>query len=94
MRSRCRRVRVYVCRLLLNFNPTRYYPIPSDQQHTSGGWGTPVDVRAEPCYTCGHGKRQHIYNENACRPGFACTCGEYVPQSDFTTPATTEGTNR
>lgn len=27
------------------------------------------------CATCGHGKRHHIYEEGACRPGFACEAG-------------------
>lgn len=32
---------------------------------------------------CGHEKRQHIYEEGACRPGFKCEarCEKYVPDT-------------
>lgn len=34
-----------------------------------------------PCLSCGHNKTHHIYNEGACRPGFACpsNCEAFVP---------------
>lgn len=39
----------------------------------------PID---EPCLTCGHGKRSHIYEEGACRPGFTCAalCEKFESQ--------------
>lgn len=30
------------------------------------------------CYGCGHSRRDHIYEEGACRPGFVCPCPVYV----------------
>ena len=35
----------------------------------------------EPCLSCGHDKRQHIYGDGACRPGFACPshCEAFEP---------------
>lgn len=33
---------------------------------------------SEPCKTCGHDKTAHIYHEGACRPGFVCSCEQYV----------------
>lgn len=36
----------------------------------------------EPCLTCGQGKRSHIYEEGACRPGFTCAalCEKFESQ--------------
>lgn len=31
-----------------------------------------VPIELNPCMTCGHDKRLHIYEEGACRPGFIC----------------------
>ena len=33
------------------------------------------------CRTCGHRRRDHIYEEGACRPGYPCagSCTLYVP---------------
>lgn len=33
------------------------------------------------CRTCGHRRRDHIYEEGACRPGYPCagSCAVYVP---------------
>ena len=33
------------------------------------------------CRTCGHRRRDHIYEEGACRPGYPCarSCGAYAP---------------
>lgn len=32
------------------------------------------------CVTCGHGKREHLYYEGACYPGFVCekACQHYL----------------
>ena len=32
------------------------------------------------CVTCGHERRDHIYEEGACRPGFICekACKRYL----------------
>lgn len=40
------------------------------------------DRKKRSCVTCGHPKSAHIYEEGACRPGFACSCHHYVPQKD------------
>lgn len=32
--------------------------------------------------TCGHDKRDHIYEEGACRPGFACLCPKFLGTED------------
>lgn len=50
-----------------------------------GGSQRPVaeleEIRmAQPCI-CGHKKKQHIYDEGACRPGFVCPCKGYHPQA-------------
>lgn len=39
-------------------------------------------VADPPCNGCGHAKRQHIYEEGACRPGFVCPCPEYRVRID------------
>ena len=40
-----------------------------------------TELLLEPCATCGHDKKHHIYNEGACRPGFVCekSCERFVP---------------
>lgn len=42
-----------------------------------------------PCKTCGHDQKLHIYLEGACRPGFLCPslCEEFIPTkpADLTT---------
>lgn len=36
---------------------------------------------SEPCANCGHEKRNHIYEDGPCRPGFVCPyeCKKFVP---------------
>lgn len=74
------------------------YSVTKENQEIAGrevAGETPAVLEASrpatvgPCQTCGHAKRDHIYEEGACRPGFVCpaACTAYAPP-DPTSPAT------